>query len=120
MLDTVIWLIVIELIGLASFPFCYYLLPFLRDRGYCVSKPIGILILGYFVWMLSVLNLLPSIQPTIIGLTIGFIGLSIFVSYKNRRELKLFFNENLKVLIVTELVFMFFLLFWRGEHSWSS
>tara|TARA_Y100000590_G_scaffold468315_1_gene650639 strand:+ start:4976 stop:7306 length:2331 start_codon:yes stop_codon:yes gene_type:complete len=112
MLDTVIWLIVIELIGLASFPFCYYLLPFLRDRGYCVSKPIGILILGYFVWMLSVLNLLPSIQPTIIGLTIGFIGLSIFVSYKNRRELKLFFNENLKVVIVTELVFMFFLLFW--------
>ena len=112
MLDAVIWFIVIEIIGLASFPFCYYLFPFLKDRGYCISKPIGILILGYFVWLLSVLDLLPSIQPTIIGLAIVFIGLSFFISYKKRMELKLFITENVKLLIVTEAIFIFFLLFW--------
>ena len=112
MLDAVIWFIVIEIIGLASFPFCYYLFPFLKDRGYCISKPIGILILGYFVWLLSVLNLLPSIQPTIIGLAIVFIGLSFFIIYKKRMELKLFITENVKLLIVTEAIFIFFLLFW--------
>lgn len=112
MLDAVIWLIAIEIIGLASFPFCYYLFPFLRDRGYCVSKPIGILILGYFVWILSMSNLLPSIQPTIIGLAIVFLGLSGLVSYKKRMELKLFITENVKILLVTEAIFILFLLFW--------
>ena len=112
MLDAVIWLIAIEIIGLASFPFCYYLFPFLRDRGYCVSKPIGILILGYFVWILSMSNLLPSIQPTIIGLAIVFLGLSGLVSYKKRMELKLFITENVKILLVTEAIFILFFLFW--------
>ena len=110
MLDAVIWLIAIEIIGLASFPFCYYLFPFLRDRGYCVSKPIGILILGYFVWILSMSNLLPSIQPTIIGLAIVFLGLSGLVTYKKRMELKLFITENVKILLVTEAIFILFFL----------
>ena len=58
------------------------------------------------------MDLLPSIQPTIIGLAIVFIGLSFFISYKKRMELKLFITENVKLLIVTEAIFIFFLLFW--------
>ena len=112
MFDTIIWIITIEIIGFAAFPFCYYLFPFLQDRGYCVSKAIGILTLGYFAWILSVSNLLPSIQPTLIGLALVLVGSSVLFSYKMRKQLRIFIAKHLKMLIVTELVFILILLFW--------
>ncbi|SVD57587.1 uncharacterized protein METZ01_LOCUS410441, partial [marine metagenome] len=112
MFDTIIWIITIEIIGVASFPFCYYLFPFLKDRGYCISKSIGILILGYFTWILSASKLLPSIQPTIIWLMLLFVCLSIFYAYKTRKELNLFIKTNLKMLVISEVVFILVFLFW--------
>ena len=46
MLNFLWWLLIVEAIGLAAFPLAYYLLKRLPDRGFSVSKPLGILILG--------------------------------------------------------------------------
>ena len=83
MFDAIIWLITIEIIGFATFPFCYYLFPFLQDRGYCVSKTIGILV-----------------------------GSSVLFSYKMRKQLRIFIAKHLKMLLITEAVFILILLFW--------
>lgn len=119
MFDTIIWIITIEIIGFASFPFCYYLFPFLKDRGYCVSKSIGILTIGYFTWILSVSKLLPSIQSTIVCLAILLICLSGFYSYKKRRQLSLFLKTNLKTLLISEAVFILVFLFWIIYKSYD-
>ena len=62
------WLIAVEVMGLLAFPLCYYLFPRLGDRGFSVSKVLGLLIIGYLSWILTVFKMLPSTQ-----ISIGFL-----------------------------------------------
>ena len=76
MLDVLWWLIAAEAMGLAAFPLAYFLLPRLADRGYTLSKPLGILIIGYLSWLLSVVHILPSVRISLIGLLLVMAALS--------------------------------------------
>ena len=86
MLNVLVWLVAIEAVGLAAFPLCYYLFPRLRDRGISISKPLGLLLIGYLSWILSVLHVLPSVQITVAGLLVAVAGLSWWYLWGRRRE----------------------------------
>ena len=98
MLNVLWWFIAVEAIGLAAFPLAYYLLPKLSDRGFSLSKPLGILVVAYASWMLSVLHIVPSVRFTIAGLFLILAGLSGWYAWKKRVELKEFGQlEGLRV-----------------------
>ncbi|HVA88410.1 MAG TPA: DUF2298 domain-containing protein, partial [Chloroflexota bacterium] len=51
----VLWLVTIELLGVAGLPFAAVLFRSLPDRGYGLSKPLGILLVGFLnFWLGSV------------------------------------------------------------------
>ena len=101
-----------EAVGAAAFPLAYFLLPRLRDRGYSVSKPLGILLIGYASWILSQLHLLPSVRLSIAGLFLVMAGLSGWYAWRRRRELKDFFLREWRVVVVAEVVFLVFFVGW--------
>lgn len=51
--DIISWLFVIEIIGLITLPIAGYICRTLPDRGYSVSKILGILLMTYFSWILT-------------------------------------------------------------------
>ena len=112
MLNVILWLVAVEAIGLAAFPLCYYLLPGLRDRGYCVSKALGILLIGYFSWILSVLHILPSAQITVAGLVIVLGGLSGWYAWGHRAEFVDFARRQRTSILVAEAIFLSIFLMW--------
>jgi YYY domain-containing protein len=58
MLSFFLWYIVISLTGLAVFPLAYRLLPALSDRGYTLSRALGLLLWGYLFWLMGSLHIL--------------------------------------------------------------
>lgn len=78
MLNVIIWLLAAQVIGLAVFPLTYYLFPRFKDRGFSLAMPLGILIVGYLSWLLSVLHILPSVQLTVLGILLVVGGLSVW------------------------------------------
>ena len=66
MLNVLWWLITVEALGLAVFPLAFYLLRRLPDRGFSVTKPLGILLVGYIAWILGALNIVPAIRVSLI------------------------------------------------------
>jgi YYY domain-containing protein len=46
------WYLVVQAFGLAALPLCLRLFRHLPDRGYGVSKPLGLLLTGWVFWML--------------------------------------------------------------------
>src|SRR5262249_33579229 len=52
------WYLVVELIGLATFPLTWRLFRRLPDRGYSLSKTLGILLVGFTLWVGTAYGLL--------------------------------------------------------------
>ncbi len=112
MLNAFWWFLTAEAIGLAAFPLAFYLFPRLTDRGFSVSKPLGILIIGYVSWILSALHILPSVRVTLILLLLLMGGLSAWYAWKKRVELREFVVRERGALIAAELVFIAFFVGW--------
>ena len=112
MLNVLLWLVVVEAIGLAAFPLCYYLFPGLRDRGYAVSKALGILLIGYSSWILSVLHVLPSTQLTVAALVAVMAGLSWWYVRGRRQEFVRFLAKERPAILAAEAVFLAVFLGW--------
>lgn len=58
MIQFIFWYLTITLLGLATFPIAYRMLPGLPDRGYAFSRTLGLLIWGYLFWLLGSVDLL--------------------------------------------------------------
>ena len=113
------WLITVEAIGLAAFPLTYYLLKRLPDRGFSVSKPLGILILGYAAWILGVLHLVPSVRLSLIAILLVMAAVSASIVVKKRAELRAFIRAERRTLILAEAIFLVFLVGWAVFRAYD-
>ena len=111
MLDALLWLFTVELIGLAAFPLAFYLLPRLADRGFTLSKPLGILLVSYLFWVLGLAHI-PTAQPTAIALVLLLVAASVYLTYRHRDDLRDFIAREWRTLAVAEAIFLVFFIGW--------
>ncbi|HEY7780998.1 MAG TPA: DUF2298 domain-containing protein, partial [Ktedonobacterales bacterium] len=106
------WLAIVELLGLVSFPLTYFAFPGLRDRGWGLSKLLGLLLLTYMLWMGASLAVLPFDQSVVIGVFVALALTGAAVAWWRRRELLAFARARWRLLAVSEAGFLaVFLLF---------
>ena len=60
MLSLILWYLIISILGLVTFPLVYHFLPALEDRGYALSRILGLLLWGYLFWLLGSLGILKN------------------------------------------------------------
>ena len=118
MLDALRWLITVELIGLAAFPLAFYLLPRLADRGFTLSKPLGILLVSYLFWVLGLAHI-PTVQPIAIGLVLLMAALSAYIAYRNFDDLHDFITREWRTLVIAEAIFLVFFIGWTLFRSYD-
>ncbi len=73
-----LWWLVLEIIGLATLPIASLICHNLKDNGYSVSKPLGLLILTYLCWIISVFA---GYSYSSVLLSLGIIGACSLVTY---------------------------------------
>ena len=118
MLDALRWLITVELIGLAAFPLAFYLLPRLADRGFTLSKPLGILLVSYLFWLLGLAHI-PTVQPIAIALVLLMAALSVYIAYRNFDALRDFITREWRTLVIAEAIFLVFFIGWTLFRSYD-
>jgi YYY domain-containing protein len=107
----IFWWLVVTLIGLLALPLTLLLFNHLPDRGYALSKSLGLLLVSYFVWLNSSLGWLSNTAATaIIGL-IFLGGFSLWVVAGRRYPFKRWWREQRTLILVTEVVFSLVYLF---------
>src|SRR4051812_32987769 len=80
MLPFLAWYITISILGLLTFPLAYRLLPALADRGYALSRSLGLLIWGFVFWLAVSLGLA---QNDLGGLLLALALLAGLVAWAN-------------------------------------
>ena len=82
----IVWWLVLVVIGLITFPVVSRVCGRLPDKGYSISKILGLVFLTYFSWLLASLHLL---KFGYINIAIAFVLLLAFSLYLGRKNLNL-------------------------------
>lgn len=110
------WWGVLFFAGIFFLPLTAKIFPQFSDKGYAFSKILGVIIVSYIAYVLSVLHILPFTTLSIYGIT--FLTASILLLFKN--NLKQFLNKKVFILFIfEELLFLFGLLFWSYVRSFN-
>jgi YYY domain-containing protein len=122
-LSVVVWLLLIELLGLVAFPIAFVLLRSLSDRGYGVSKTLGILLLGWLSWIGPGLKLAPYQRWWILWCLALIVVVSGAVAWRQRHAIARFWRRRSQLLITEDVLFLalfglFLLIRWGNPDLW--
>lgn len=100
------WYITIFVVGLVSLPITFRLFPNLTSKGYALARPLGLLVWGYFFWLLCSLGVLQNDTGGVVFALLLLVGLSIWCSMNGRwQKLTTWVKQNKKTLITMEVLF---------------
>jgi len=102
---------IITLLGLITFPLVFFISPRLKDRGYSISKILGLVLVTYFSWIFSHLKLLPFSTASVVIATLLLGVISFWFGLRRKEEFFSYLKENRKLILGIELLFIAALIF---------
>ncbi len=126
MLDFLLFWLVIQLFSLAALPLAWRLFAFLPDRGYASAKALGLLGVGYLLWLGATFGLLRNsaggvllslILFAAVGLWLGRAGLR--PGEEGKRPLLAHLWERRSYILVTELLFLLAFAGWAYFRAYN-
>lgn len=123
-----VWWLLLELLGLIAFPLVFAVFRGLRDRGFIIAKTIGLLAVGWVVWISVSLGLTTYDRGLLYLTTAGLAVLSLLLAARQRRALLAFIRVHWREVARAEIVFLvafgigLFLRAWYPDlgHQWSA
>lgn len=103
--ETLRWWLAATVIGLIAVPYAFRLLRFLPDRGYTVARTLGILLVVYPLWLLSVLG--PATYTAgsaVLILSLLALGAALLAG-RDRRALARHLRAHAGLIVAAEVVF---------------
>lgn len=113
------WWVFLFGIGAIFFPLTCLLFRNFFDRGYALSKILGILVVSYMIWLLGSLKILPFSVETIWLVLIFAIGINFFIAKNKSLKLKPGIKKLWKVLVFEEILFLVTLSFWSFVRGYQ-
>ena len=99
------WYFGIITLGWVTFPLCFSLLSKLHDRGYTLSRILGLLLWGFGYWLLGSLGVLQNKPGSILFVLVLLILISFGFGWKKRREISDWIKTHLRLILISEMVF---------------
>ncbi len=106
------WWLLVSLIGWLTFPLAFRLLPALAERGYALSRALGLLLWGYAFWLLASLGVVRN-DPAGLLLALALLAaFSLATGWKARRRLVAWARARRSTLLWAEGVFLAAFALW--------
>lgn len=111
------WWLILQIFGFAVWPLAARWLRWLPDRGYMLSKPMGLLFVSYGLWLLATLGVIQNSAGGIIAVAILVAALS-FLAYRRLQSPTSDFHplawlrDHRTLVIAYELLFVIALIAW--------
>ena len=108
-IGVLIWVIIVWFFGFLVWPIVFDLFPHLIDKGYSISKILGLLIIGYVVWILGSFG---YIAVTTNGIVTALIIVCVINRmYWKNGEAFLWMRTHKRYVLIVEGLFVSFLFF---------
>lgn len=113
------WWVWLELLGLVALPFAFLLFKNLPDRGYPLSKTLGVLFLSYLLWLGSSLHVIANRRWSIVLILLVLCIVAALLARRQWNEIKAYFAKNIGLIAVVELIFAAGLVLWSVIRAYD-
>lgn len=115
------WYILVTALGWLVWPLAFRLLPGLPERGYTLSRALGLLLVGYVFWLLGVLGLLANSLGGILFAALVVAGAAWWVNraHPERGHMAAWLAANRRLLITAEVVFLVAFVGWTVFRAYN-
>ena len=108
-LGVIVWYLVILFLGLITYPLVRAAFPGLGDRGYPLSRLVGLVLWAWLAWMAGSVGL--TYTRLTIGIALGLIAvLGAWLAWRQRQELREELKTRWKYFLLVEAIFLSFFL----------
>ena len=114
LLSVICWWLAIQVLGLLALPLTTVVFHRLADRGYVLSKTMGLLVVAFLVWLAASYRLLTNSLPTALGACFILGVVSLFLFRSRRGEMLRLWRERRQLILLSEGVFTVAYLFFVG------
>lgn len=104
MAAALLWFLVVEGLGVLTVPIGFWLFRRLPDRGYAFLKPLALLLVGFAVWLIGTVRLLPNGRGTTFLVVIGLAVVSLLVLNRVRADLFAYLHRHWPLWLFLDLV----------------
>ncbi len=112
MTSPILWYLTLTLLGLLTFPLAHRLFPALKDRGYTLSRALGLLLWGFIFWLLASLGVIQNDVGGILLALVVLMGLVVWAlaaggNFSERiHDVSGWMKENWRLVLATEVLFL--------------
>ena len=117
------WWLLVTLAGFAALPLCWRILGSLPDKGYTLSRSVGLLLTGFVFWLLASMGFLENTTGSMVmaWVLVLVIAVMAYASLPGARvNLREYWRENRGVIITTEVLFFVMLLGWTVFRAFQN
>jgi uncharacterized membrane protein len=117
--EVIRWWAAVQVVALAALPISSRLLARLPSRGYVVAKALGLLLVGYLLWMSATLGVLSN-SPVAVAVIVVAVGSFAWLRLpEERRRLADLWRERRGLVVATESLFFLCLLVWAVVRAYQ-
>jgi YYY domain-containing protein len=121
MLSFFLWYLLVSILGWLTFPLAFGLFPALADRGFCLSRTLGMLVWGYAFWMMASLGIIENDSGGLLLalLVLGVVSGVVLRRKETRTALREWIRTNWRLIGSVEILFVLsfaFLVFVRAGN----
>ena len=106
LLRLILWYLVLLLLGWLTFPLAFRLFSGLSDRGYSLSRIMGLLLWGFGFWLSSSLGVLRNQPGGILLVLVVLAGASFWAGWRRRVEIWDWVRGHWRLIVMVEGVFL--------------
>ena len=114
-----VWYIAIQIIAFSALPIGLFLFRRLPDRGYLLTKALGLLFVGYLSWLLASLRILDFSAGGLWLMIAVVAGVSGLLVWRRGAEVMDFFRRRWKLILFCEALFVVALVSFYGIRAWN-
>lgn len=108
------WWLITVILAVLSLPLIFKIFGKFWDKGWIFAKTASFLLISYLAFILSRAHIFPFYRETLFLIILALAGLNIYWLNlgKNKKKIIKIFEENWRIFVWQEVLFLFMLIFW--------
>ncbi len=119
MIDFISWALAVEALGFIALPVTFVLFSRLPYGGYAFSKPLGILLFSFLVWIVGFTGIVPLNRYWVWGVALILAAASFLVIRNRLDEFRQYLRVQRRTIVIVDVLFLAAFAGWAAARAYD-